>query len=86
MLRSNSAKSLRAADLTVKPADRPGWEAGGARPPVVGEAVYCVAGEGVVKSVHGKTSDGSRLLQIQLATDGAPPYFAAASNVLFAPA
>jgi len=37
-----------------------------------------------VLSVHGKTGDGSRLLQIRLG-DGTPPFFAAASNVLVMP-
>jgi hypothetical protein len=48
----------------------------------VGEAVVCAGGEGTVISLHGKTSDGSRLVQIRLSEEGSPPYFAAASNVL----
>jgi hypothetical protein len=47
--------------------------------------VYCAGGPGEVVSVHGKTGDGSRLLQIRLEDEAARPFFAAASNVLVAP-
>jgi hypothetical protein len=52
----------------------------------VGDEVFCVGGAGVVTAVLGKTGDGSRLLEIRLSTEGARPFFAAASNVLVAPA
>ena len=86
MAKSNSAKKLREADFRVSPEDRPGWIRASERTPTVGEAVYCAAGEGAVASLHGKTGDGSRLLQIRLTDDKAPPFFAAASNVLVQPA
>lgn len=76
---------LRRRDLRVAGGDRPGWVPGGGRTPVVGESVYCLAGDGVVASLHGKTGDGSRLLQIRLSDPKAPPFYAAASNVLVAP-
>lgn len=84
MARSNSSKSLRGKDFQVCPEHRPGWIRGSERALVEGEAVYCAAGEGVVLSLHGRTSDGSRLLQIRL-VDEAPPFFAAASNVMVKP-
>ena len=44
------------------------------------------AATGVVTAVLGKTGDGSRLLEIKLTDPAARPFFAAASNVLVAPA
>jgi hypothetical protein len=85
MSKGNSAKSLRAEAFRVNPEDRPDWVRGSVRTPAVGEEVYCAGGVGVVASVHGKTGDGSRLLQIRFADEKAPPYFAAATNVLIAP-
>ena len=82
---SNSLKRIRAEDLSVSSAERPGWVAGSARTPRVGEEIYCAGGAGVVTAVLGKTGDGSRLVQIQLADPSAKPFFAAASNVLIAP-
>ena len=85
MSRSNSAKRMRVEEFRVNPEEWPGWVLGTVRCPKAGEAVVCAGGEGIVLSVHGKTGDGSRLLQIQLATERSPPFFAAASNVLVRP-
>jgi hypothetical protein len=85
MAKSRGAKSLRAEEFRVSPDDRPGWIRGSLRTPEVGQAVYCAGGPGEVVSVHGKTGDGSRLLQIRLEDEAARPFFAAASNVLVAP-
>ena len=85
MYSANSSRRTRSEDLVVSATDRPGWVAASARAPRVGEEVYCAAGAGVVSAVLGKTGDGSRLMQIQLADPTAKPYFAAASNVLVAP-
>ncbi|HEU4451949.1 MAG TPA: hypothetical protein VFR81_02780 [Longimicrobium sp.] len=82
---ANSIKRTRSEDLIVSPGDRPGWLAASARALRVGEEVFCAGGDGVVTALLGKTSDGSRLLQIQLADPAAKPFFAAASNVLVAP-
>jgi hypothetical protein len=82
---SNSSKRLSDADLYVNPDDRPGWPTGANRVPEVGEEVYCAQGEGTVARVCGKTSDGSRLLELQLKDPKAKPFFAAASNVLVTP-
>lgn len=86
MTASNSAKRIRDNDLVVSAEDRPGWVAATGRVPTVGEEVYCVGGLGVVSAILGKTGDGSRLLQIRLTDPAARPFFAAASNVLVAPA
>jgi hypothetical protein len=85
MAKGNSTKRMRAEEFLVDPEDRPGWVRGDARNLKVGEEVYCAGGSGSVASVHGKTGDGSRLLQIRLAEEGTPPFFAAASNVLVNP-
>ncbi|HET9983317.1 MAG TPA: hypothetical protein VFQ38_07010 [Longimicrobiales bacterium] len=63
---------------------RPGWATGHERLPSVGEAVYCTAGPASVVRVHGKTGDGSRLLELRLASGAREPFFAAGSNVLVA--
>jgi hypothetical protein len=85
MVTSNSARSLRRSDLRVNAEDHPGWVPAGSRSPTVGEPVYCTGGEGIVISLHGKTGDGSRLVQIRLVDEKAPPFFAAASNLLLPP-
>lgn len=86
MIKSNSSRALRVEEYRVNPEERPGWILASERTPTVGESVYCANGAGTVLSVHGKTGDGSRLLQIRLETEKAPPFFAAASNVLVMPA
>lgn len=85
MAKTRGAKSLRAEEFIVSPDDRPGWIRASDRIPKVGQEVYCAGGPGEVVSVHGKTGDGSRLLQIRLEDEAARPFFAAASNVLVAP-
>ena len=71
-----SRESLRIASV-----DRPGWEPCVGRVPKVGEHVCCVGGPAKVTRVLGRTSDGSRLLQLECGDD-ARPFFAASSNVL----
>lgn len=85
MAKGNSTKRMRAEEFRVDPEDKPGWIPATARIPAVGEEVFCAGGVGSVASVHGKTGDGSRLLQIRLNEEGTPPFFAAASNVLVDP-
>lgn len=85
MAKGNSTKRMRAEEFRVDPEARPGWVRGGETTPAVGREVYCAGGPGSIASVHGKTGDGSRLLQIRLSDEGAPPFFAAASNVLLSP-
>ena len=72
-----SRDSLRITSL-----ERDGWHAAPDRIPDVGDAVYCVEGEAEVIKVLGKTSDGSRLLELRLPDRPKTPFFAASSNVL----
>lgn len=83
---TRSFKRVHKAELYVDREARPGWLTGVERIPTVGEEVYCAGGEGAISAVLGKTGDGSRLLEIRLADPTAKPFFAAASNVLVAPA
>ena len=85
-MKSNSSKRLRAEEFRVDPQGRPGWVRGESRTSEVGQEVYCAGGSGTILFVHGKTGDGSRLLEISLTDPQAKPFFAAASNVLVAPA
>jgi hypothetical protein len=73
------------ADLRIDRAAHPGWSTGAERAPRVGDAVVCSVGEGEIVSILGKTSDGSRLLEIRLNDPDAAPFFAAGSNVLISP-
>ena len=81
MAKGKMGKNLRAEDFNVGEADRPGW-ARGTTGFAVRQNVYCAGGEGTIVSVHGKTSDGSRLLEIRLPDEKAS-FFASSSNVLF---
>jgi hypothetical protein len=86
MSKSNGTKRLRAEDGRVDLTARPGWIPAQERLPAVGEQVLCAGGPGEVVALLGKTGDGSRLLEIRLGDVQAKPFFAAASNVLVAPA
>jgi len=81
MSKGKAARRVRAGDFSVQDGDRPGWTRGHECAPKVGQNVYCAGGEGIIVSVHGKTGDGSRLLEIRLPEEKAP-FFAAGSNVL----
>jgi hypothetical protein len=82
MATGNTSRRLKNVDLHVDPTVRPGWETGDGRIPQPGETVYCTEGEAEVAKVRGKTGDGSRLLELRLLDKAAPPFYAAASNVL----
>jgi len=72
--------------LRVDRSARPGWKTGKEQPPDPGQLVYCTEGMAEVVRVVGKTGDGSRLLELRLLEKEAPPFYAAASNVLVMPA
>ena len=72
-----SRDSLRISSLD----EQSGWHAEPGRIPEVGEQVLCVEGQAEVVGVLGKTSDGSRLLQLRM-DDRTSPFFASSSNVL----
>jgi hypothetical protein len=77
---------MKTDDLTVSRESQPDWMTGKERLPSVGELVLCASGMAEVVKVCGKTSDGSRLLELRLVDQKAPPFFAAGSNVLVRPA
>lgn len=83
----NSKKSRIPRDtLTIQPEQRPGWIPATERTPSVGESVLCTEGLAELTKILGKTGDGSRLLELILPDRPRHPFFAAASNVLIAPA
>jgi hypothetical protein len=81
----NSSKRMRNDDLVVNREAQPEWQSGSEKLPSVGELVLCTNGMAEVVKLLGKTSDGSRLLELRLVAEKAPPFFAAASNVLVRP-
>jgi hypothetical protein len=85
MSKSNSSRRSSVEDFLVNPADRPGWVTGRQGSLCVGQEVYCAGGAGTVHAILGKTSDGSRLVEIRLCDPDAKPFFAASSNLLTAP-
>jgi hypothetical protein len=82
MATANSSRRLKNTDLHVDSASHPGWQVEEMRTPSKGETVYCTEGRAEVAKVCGKTGDGSRLLELRLLDKEAPPFYAAASNVL----
>jgi hypothetical protein len=67
--------------LRISSVEPRGWEAVDGRIPEVGDSVYCTEGPAQVVRVLGRTSDGSRLLELRC--DERPqPFFASSSNVL----
>ena len=83
---NNTSKRIKPADLAVHHDERPGWVTGSERIPAAGEEIYCTEGIAEVVKVLGRTGNGSRLLELRLPEAGSKPFFAAASNVLVAPA
>ncbi len=82
----NSSKRMKNDELVVNREAQPDWQTGVEKLPSVGELVLCTSGMAEVVKLLGKTSDGSRLLELRLVAEKAPPFFAAASNVLVRPA
>ena len=76
---------MKADDLNINRETNPDWKSGVEKLPIVGELVMCTGGMAEVVKLHGKTSDGSRLLELRLVAEKAPPFYAAASNVLVRP-
>lgn len=83
---ANSMRRTALATLKVASSeDRPDWISATMRLPTVGEQVCCADGMAEVSKILGKTSDGSRLLELILPDRPRHPFFAASSNVLVAP-
>jgi hypothetical protein len=83
---ANSSRRTPLASLKVSASEeRPDWISATVRLPTLGEQVCCADGMAELTRVLGKTSDGSRLLELVLPERPRHPFFAAASNVLVAP-
>lgn len=82
----NKTNAVKPADLRIDRATRTDWPTGAESVPAVGQFVYCTAGMAEVTKVLGRTGNGSRLLELRLIDRVAPPFCAAASNVLIEPA
>jgi hypothetical protein len=78
----NSSRRIRKSDLHVDPGPLPGWEKADQRVPTAGDRVFCTEGEAEVSKVCWRTSDGGRVLELRILDRAAPPFYAAASNVL----
>jgi len=79
---TKSASRAHRDSVRITSVEPPGWHAEPGRIPGPGEVVYCVEGSAEVVKVLGKTSDGSRLLELRLPDRPKSPFFAASSNVL----
>jgi hypothetical protein len=83
---ANSMRRTALSSLKVASSeDRPDWISATTRLPTIGERVCCAEGMAEVSKILGKTSDGSRLLELILPDRPRHPFFASASNVLVAP-
>ena len=83
---SPTSRRIHPESLKVDVASHPGWLTGAERAPALGDQVFCTEGMGEVVRVLGRTQNGSRLLELKLADGRRESFFAAASNVLVAPA
>ncbi|HEX5521264.1 MAG TPA: hypothetical protein VFX29_06180 [Longimicrobiaceae bacterium] len=81
----NSSRRLSDAELYVNRDDRPGWPTADERLPDVGDQVYCAQGPGEVIRILGKTSSGSRLIELRLEGMTRGSFFVAGDNVLVDP-
>ena len=78
---SNTSR-VRRDSLRISTVDRPGWRLSPGRVPEPGDHIYCLEGPAEVVRLLGRTSDGSRLLELRC--EGRPqPFFASSSNILF---
>ena len=68
--------------LRISSIETPGWQPlADGDVPATGDHVYCTEGLAKVVRVLGRTSDGSRLLELRC-PDRPQPFFASSSNVL----
>jgi hypothetical protein len=81
----NSSRRVSGHSLRVDATAAPGLVAGGDQKIIAGDQVQCTEGLAEVVRVLGRTSDGSRLLELCLPDRPRQPFFAAASNVLVSP-
>lgn len=79
-MESNTSRTSRDS-LRISSVEPEGWTPCAGRLPSVGEHVYCTDGPATVVRVLGRTSDGSRLLELRCA-NRTQPFFASSSNIL----
>ena len=81
MSEGNTSRTPRES-LRISSVEPEGWTSPpSGHVPSTGEYVFCTDGPAEVVRVLGRTSDGSRLLELRCA-DRPQPFFAASSNVL----
>lgn len=83
---SATSRRIHPESLKVDAAAHPGWLTGAECTLALGDQVYCTEGMGSIVRVLGRTQNGSRLLELRLADGRRESFYAAASNVLVAPA
>lgn len=81
-MQNNSSARVKVETLRVSSIELEGWAASPDRTPRVGDFVHCVDGRAEVIAVLGRTSSGSRLIELKVDGSEGKAYFAAASNVL----
>lgn len=81
-MQNNSSARVKLETLRVSSIEMDGWSVSPDRTPCVGDFVHCADGLAEVVGVHGRTSSGSRLLELKVDGSEGKAYFAAASNVL----
>jgi hypothetical protein len=78
----NDTSRVSRESLRISSTEPPGWQQPPAgHIPKKGDIVYCTQGPAEVVRVLGRTSDGSRLLELRCA-DQSEAFFAASSNIL----
>jgi len=82
---TQSSRRIHLETLSIDRAAHPGWKTGLEQLPLIGDQVLCTDGLAEVVRILGKTQNGSRLLELRL-PERRDSFFAAASNVLVAPA
>ena len=80
MLPKNTSRIQR-DQLNIASHAQDGWEVS-EDTPAVGAEVLCIEGPATVLRVHGKVSDGSRLLEVEIVDREGPSFFTPTSNVL----
>ena len=80
MAQPNTSRTTRES-LRITSVEPPGWTPSDGRLPGIGEHVYCTEGPAQVVRLLGRTSDGSRLLELRC-SDRPQPFFASSSNIL----
>ena len=81
-MQNNSSARVKLEALRASSIAMAGWSVSPDRIPIVGEFVHCVDGRAEVVRLRGRTSSGSRILELRVEGSDGKAYYAAASNVL----